>query len=84
MSPHPQLLHLSEEQRAVILQQVTDTVKKLLAVRFNRPDEDQERIRRHAELTGTLEAYQFLLDFDSCAMELFEQNLNSPDDGELA
>lgn len=71
-----QLLELTESQRNLLLQVLRELEIQELAIRFNEPEQDQLRMRQHANLVGKREAITYLLFYDEKRIELNRDNFD--------
>lgn len=67
------LLNLTPEQQAILLEIHTKECQKQLAIHFNDPDKDAQRLREFVNLQGGAEMLVYLLDFDRAVLEQQEE-----------
>lgn len=54
--------HHSPEQHSLLLEEVREVMHQLMAINFDKPEEDEQNIRHHAYLKGKLAMSQKILE----------------------
>ena len=54
--------HLNQEQQSLLVDEVREVMHQIMAINFDKPDEDEQNIRHHAYLKGKLAACQKILE----------------------